>query len=155
MKLIFAKKECEQSSDFCLALYDISLKFHNENIEFVKNEDLEASSFCELLLKTLPDTPLSDDLKSLNINSSFKDKMLEENGQNCVNQCLFESFSTYSKEVKPVCNFIYSQYHYLQTKKQNVKSTEKTASEQQQKSMSRLCEAIKKKSLVTLLLILL
>lgn len=106
------KYECskrkEISESFCLAFYDISLKFNEAKLNFSQTKDDNDEEFCNELMKVLPDkstideTTLQNLQKGYNKNISWIKDIFSKDAKRCQDECRYESIEDdYKIKVKP------------------------------------------------------
>jgi hypothetical protein len=99
------------SKSICFALYDVALSFNSKNISFnLVNASYEEGTFCQALVKTLPDSPANKDSST-----NFKDVQWFKNvsSTDCEKKCFFLDQISYEMTLTPLCRFLFNQYSFL------------------------------------------
>lgn len=113
--------ECKETTNFskslCFAMFDVTLLFYNQKSEFITaNATYEEGNFCKALTRVLPDKPNNESLKAFDhLAPWFKDTLIKNGGEEyCKENCYFtDKYSSYSKELLPVCQFLFNQFSVL------------------------------------------
>lgn len=113
--------ECKEPSNFskslCFAMFDVSLSFNTQKLEFTTtNVTFEEGSFCDALQQVLPDSPANNESTFAFKDSAqwFKDTLKNDNENDvCNRNCFYKDRRTYEMELLPVCRFLLNQYSLL------------------------------------------
>lgn len=127
-------QECNIENDFskslCYSLYDASLAFDAQKLDFTKvSANVVDQAFCDILLEVLPDAPLSNDaITSFNSSARWlKDTLKQDEGKTACNEkCFFEDLQTYERKQSAACQFVFVQFSFLKAQKSAKKVPEAT-----------------------------